>query len=135
MVGKSAFGDSLVSDGNDTSGVPLIRIRDTSPTHWRIWTQAISAELCRIYPIELRAVRTAPTRASGLRALESKSRSKRHPFVLNPAKDFSARPAQRSSRARLHVFEAMPRGGFNLASPPPEDLDIALEVQKFLGTF
>jgi hypothetical protein len=29
----------------------------------------------------------------------------------------------------------MPRGGFNLASPPPENLDIALEVQKFLGTF
>ncbi len=29
----------------------------------------------------------------------------------------------------------MPRGGFNLASPPPENLDIALELQKLLGTF
>jgi hypothetical protein len=32
------------------------------------------------------------------------------------------------------MFEAMPRGGFNLASPTPENLDIALEVQKLLET-
>jgi monoterpene epsilon-lactone hydrolase len=37
-------------------------------------------------------------------------------------------------RAELHVFEAMPHGGFNLANPTPEDLEIASEVRTFLRT-
>lgn len=37
-------------------------------------------------------------------------------------------------RAELHVFEAMPHGGFNLASWTPEDRDVVLEVRRFLAT-
>ena len=37
-------------------------------------------------------------------------------------------------RAELHVFEAMPHGGFNLANPTPEDLELAVEVRRFLMT-
>ncbi len=37
-------------------------------------------------------------------------------------------------RAELHIFEAMPHGGFNGVDPTPEDLDLILELQKFIAT-
>jgi epsilon-lactone hydrolase len=36
-------------------------------------------------------------------------------------------------RAELHVFEAMPHGGFDGADPTPEDEDVGVEVRKFLA--
>lgn len=37
-------------------------------------------------------------------------------------------------RAELHVFEAMPHGGFDLACWTPEDRELSLEVRRFVSS-